>query len=200
MAFQDLVQRLPNSTYLDLVDQPGPDAEEFESPLTTFQHLGSDGETLPGGSSSSHARPDGPRPAQPLLIPASTETEEASVPEQPPVPTVVPEQPPTPGTGSTPPHPEPAPRLPTQLLPTTSYDSTTTSTRSGRHGHGGSEDSPDGRFRRRSDHTSSATTTPTKDWTTRSRNNDRRCFRNAWWERRRKRRFLLRRSSSEIIA
>ena len=27
MDFQDLVQRLPNSTYLDLVDQPTPDAE-----------------------------------------------------------------------------------------------------------------------------------------------------------------------------
>ena len=37
LDFQDLVQRLPNSTYLDLVDQPGPDAEEFESPLTAFE-------------------------------------------------------------------------------------------------------------------------------------------------------------------
>ena len=37
MDFQELVQRFPNSTYLDLVDQPGPDAEEFESPLTAFR-------------------------------------------------------------------------------------------------------------------------------------------------------------------
>ena len=35
--FQDSVQRLPNSTYLDLVDQLGPGAEEFESPLTAFR-------------------------------------------------------------------------------------------------------------------------------------------------------------------
>ena len=79
MAFQDLVQRLPNSTYLDLVDQPGPDAEEFESPLNQFREdepLGSDGTTLPGASSSSHARSDGPAPAQPLIIPPSTTTDD----------------------------------------------------------------------------------------------------------------------------
>ena len=89
MAFQDLVMRLPNSTYLDLVDQPGPDAEEFESPLTQFREdgpVGSDGETLPGASSSSHARPDGPAPAQPLLIPPSTDEPATEPPNSAPEP------------------------------------------------------------------------------------------------------------------
>ena len=36
LEFQDLVQRLPNIAYLDLVDQTGPGEEEFESPLTAF--------------------------------------------------------------------------------------------------------------------------------------------------------------------
>ena len=79
MDFQDLVQRLPNSTYLDLVDQPGPDAEEFESPLMAFRDeslTGSEGQTLPSTSSSSHARPDGPAPAQPVMLPPSTEADE----------------------------------------------------------------------------------------------------------------------------
>ena len=79
LDFQDLVQRLPNSTYLDLVDQPGPDAEEFESPLTAFREdadLGSEGQTLPSTSSSSHARPDGPAPAQPVMLPPSIEADE----------------------------------------------------------------------------------------------------------------------------
>ena len=30
LQFQDMVRRLPNSTYLDLVDQTGPDHDEFE--------------------------------------------------------------------------------------------------------------------------------------------------------------------------
>ena len=84
MDFQHLVQRLPNSTYLDLVDQPGPDAEEFESPLTAFEDKtaspGSVGQTLQKPSSSSTARPDGPAPAQPVMLPPSTELT-ASVPE-----------------------------------------------------------------------------------------------------------------------
>ena len=29
LHLQDMVRRLPNSTYLDLVDQPGPDHEQF---------------------------------------------------------------------------------------------------------------------------------------------------------------------------
>ena len=85
MDFQDLVQRLPNNTYFDLVDQPGPDADEFESPLTAFRDdddLGSEGQTLPTPSSSSHARPDGPAPAQPVIIPPSAETDAS--PDEPP--------------------------------------------------------------------------------------------------------------------
>ena len=89
MDFQDLVQRLPNSTYLDLVDQPGPDAEDFESPLTAFREdadVGSEDQTLPRTSSSSHARPDGPAPAQPVMLPPSIAADEppTSEPEQPP--------------------------------------------------------------------------------------------------------------------
>ena len=34
MRFQDLVRQLANSTYLDIVDQPGPDYEEVEAQMT----------------------------------------------------------------------------------------------------------------------------------------------------------------------
>ena len=34
-----MVRRLRNSTYLDMVDQTGPEHEEFERPLSGFENL-----------------------------------------------------------------------------------------------------------------------------------------------------------------
>ena len=77
LQFQDMVRRLPNTTYLDLVDQPGPDHEEFERPLSGFEDPVSSRVILPAPISAGNSAPaeTASAPENPFTMPPSSSTE-----------------------------------------------------------------------------------------------------------------------------
>ena len=87
LQLQDMVRRLPNSTYLDLVDQTGPDHEEFERPLSGFENPDTTARanpTLPASNRAGQAAPASsetkPPPEIPFTMPPSSSTEASAAP------------------------------------------------------------------------------------------------------------------------
>ena len=78
LQFQDMVRRLPNSTYLDLLDQTGPEHEVFERPLPGFENPEASSRViLPTPNSagnSAPAEPVTPAPENPFTLPPSSST------------------------------------------------------------------------------------------------------------------------------
>ena len=76
LQFQDMVRRLPNTTCLDLVDQLGPDHEEFERPLSGFEDPVSSRVIFPAPISAGNSAPveSAPAPENPFALPPSSNT------------------------------------------------------------------------------------------------------------------------------
>ena len=90
LQFQDMARRLPNSTYLDLVDQTEPDHEEFERPLSGFENPEASSRViLPTPNSAGNSAPAGPvtpAPDNPFTLPPSSSTEAPVAPAPAPAP------------------------------------------------------------------------------------------------------------------
>ena len=87
LQFQDMVRRLPNSTYLDLVDQIGPDYEEFKRPLSGFEDpdtIARTNPTVPTSNRVGQIAPasseTAPLPEIPFTMPPSSSAEVSAAP------------------------------------------------------------------------------------------------------------------------